>query len=334
MSDLVRVRYEELEKIADCFDNEAQEILEMRLQWQRECQDLLEDGWKGKAAERFAQLMEQDIFRALRRLEGALTDAGHTTNEVISLFQQAEEESAGRFDWSSEEGRQQLAAAINRRIEELTNAGITPDNSDLYNAEWAVGTVFLDPKNRVAIEQIAAKYGIDPALLAGVIAAEMDFDYEYQDKIQDGLGRRGLAAGQGQGLGNVHTDTLEAAIEYLGKHQLPGTTDAASYDWDVENRSSFNGSVEAAAIAVTMYADLHGPIDSAEDMAVIWGAYRTGIQGVSPGDKYGFESLEAYQGHVARGTTTYAPQFQVGSNAYMSQPYFEYFMQLFAYEPG
>lgn len=247
----------------------------------------------------------------------------------------------------SSERRMQLTREMKIRYNELIRHGeeigtdLTPDTTDVFDDKVAINTVLLNSSNRNTIENTARKYNIDPALLAGVVAVEMDLDYDRQDALQDGLGRLGILnkfgflLGNGSGVANVHNESLKTAIQYLENHKLPGTDNAKNYDWSWENRSSFNGSVEAAAIVVAMYSNEHGSITTSEDMAVIWGAYKTGIKGFVPDDtNYGYETIEDFKNHIARDTANVDVKFQMGKNAYYAQPYFEYFKETFASPPA
>lgn len=217
---------------------------------------------------------------------------------------------------------------IYQRHLELKAAGLPYVDTDLFSPVVAINAV-SKPENRKVIDDLAARYGVDPALLEGVIAAEIDFDRDRKDVILDKLGRgTGIGIGQGWGVAAVHGDSLDKAIDYLKDNKLPGSQDAQNYDKDVENRASFEGSIEGAAIMLAWLADVKrkngGSVDSAEDMAVIWGAYRAGVVGVSPGGG-GFASPEDYANNKASGTDKYLPEFEVGGNAYQSTPFFEYF---------
>lgn len=230
--------------------------------------------------------------------------------------------------------RDQLRHRMQSRYDELVAYGeqigqhLTPDTTGVFDSEESIGTVLLNPANRLVIEQAAKKYDIHPALLMGIIAVEMDLDYEIKDRFQDGLGRRGLLVGNGPGVANVHTDTLRTAIQYLQENNLPGANSAVKYEWSATNRSSFNGSTEAAAIVAAMYSHVHGGASSSEDMAVIWGAYKTGIKDFIPNDpNYGYDSVESFRNHIARGAEGYDAKFQIGRNSYYVQPYFEYFRE-------
>lgn len=228
-------------------------------------------------------------------------------------------------------GMGRLQDSLQQRRTDLKKAGLQPDNTGIYDSDDAVRTVYGNKHNRAQIEAMSKRYGLPPALLSGVVASEQDFDHGANDVAQDALGRRGVPSGDGAGIASVHTDTLQTAISYLNSHHLPGSKQALAYDQGIRNRSSFDGSVEAAAISTAMYMNGKGGADSPQDMAVIWGAYRNGVEGVSPpqppGSDYGY-SLKGYRQNQANGAPA-DPRFQMGKNAYMSEPYFDYFQTLY-----
>lgn len=173
----------------------------------------------------------------------------------------------------------------------------------------------------------------------------MNFDYTFAAAFQDLTGAsHGHAFGAGMGLGRVHQDTLEQAVTYLEEHKLQGWEQAKEF-LEKEQSRELNpylaeNSITASAIVSAMYADAYsssyksasgipddqqGPPLTPEQMAVIWGAYRTGVEGISPQKSdYGY-SKENFGRNIANGTEGLPAQFQMGQNAYMSQPLFEYF---------
>jgi hypothetical protein len=226
---------------------------------------------------------------------------------------------------------------ISDREQELSRAyekaGLkAPKDTDVYSSSTVVNTILL-PENIKTIESIAKRYNIPSDLLTGVVAAEMDFDHDFTDKISDGLGRRNVSIpfiGNGEGIASVHRETLANATKYLVDKKLPGYESAEKYDMGVSNRSSFSGSVEGAAIVVGALVDYKGGVTSVTDKAVIWGAYRSGVKGFSPESvTYGYDSQENFKGNQATGTSQLPERLQIGGNAYMSQPYFTFFQQAF-----
>lgn len=232
--------------------------------------------------------------------------------------------------------RQQLDQQMAERLRKLQEAHLKPDRTDFYNSQQAIDFVL---QNRALIERYAAQYGVPPALLAGVLAVEMDLDYPF-DKgwLQDWLiektgvdiGRFEDPQGSAPGYASVTERTLRWAIEQYPAG-FPGAEDASRYDFSVRYRASPPGTIEAAAIVLAKYTELHGGVSSPEDMAVIWGAYKTGIHGLIPGDRHdcGYASLEDYRMHIARASEKVGTEFRMGQNAYYVQPYFQFFMEQF-----
>lgn len=223
--------------------------------------------------------------------------------------------------------------AVKQMVEDrkaaLEQADLGPEDTSKYDTDTALGTVFENPTNRHQVIDMAGRYGVPPSLVAGVVASEMDFDHDSGDWFQDGLGRLlGGHFGDGPGIGSVHKDSLERAVEYLEANDLTGAAEARAYLDNYGgsvNPSEFNSSVEGASIVAAMYHHLHGGASTSQDMAVIWGGYRSGVMtGGDTGEGY---TLDGFRANQANGAP--AGPFQIGKNAYMSQPLFEYLIRLF-----
>ena len=263
--------------------------------------------------------------------------------QAVVHFAQLLEEAAAAFEKADRQAtelnlrRQQLDQQMEERLRKLQEAHLSPDRTDFYNSQQAIDIVL---KNRTLIEQYAAKYGISPALLAGVLAVEIDLDYKLKDRIQDDLIKSlGIdigkldprdPGGSAPGYANVTERTLRWAIEQYPS-DFPGAEAVKNYDFSSGHRASIPGTIEAAAIVLAKYTQLHGGASSPDDMAVIWGAYKTGIHGLIPGDpnQGGYLSLEDYRLHIARGTEQQPAEFRMGQNAYYVQPYFQFFFEQF-----
>lgn len=175
------------------------------------------------------------------------------------------------------------------------------------------------------IDAAAAKYGIDRALLAGVIASEVDFDTDWKDVVQNGAAELGIYRGQGQGLANVHLDSLQAAQRYLIAHGLPGADAAAQFEATPAN--VYANPAEAAAIVLAHQADLKrragGATSSAQDMAIIFGAYRNGEE------NFDLSNNRNSNGGDELAQKTGDPRAVVGTDAYQSEAYFEYYIEYY-----
>lgn len=252
----------------------------------------------------------------------------HFSEDLVSAASRFEAADTNQTSTYTLERRDLLRQEMQKRYDQLGSFGLIPATTDEFDSEITIGTVLLNSENRRIVEEIAKKYGLDPALLAGTVAVEMDLDYDWIDKIQDGLGRRNIGAGDGPGVANVHNASLETAVNYLKEHNLAGNDFAQNYDWSSSNRSSFNGSMEGAAIVLAMYTHAHGGAPTSDDMAVIWGAYKSGIKGFIPNDPgEGYASLDHFRNNTANGGIG---EFLMGKNAYYAQPYFEYFKEAFS----
>lgn len=284
-------------------------------------------------AEDLSQRLENEVLQweeADARLgDGQLRDTGShndTSNRKVRVHNKY-------ADWNSSSTRDLLHNDIKKREWELIKTLHLPEDSFLKNSGQTIDFI-LKPENRQIIEEMATRYGVDPALLAGIVASEMDFDYGIDDSLQDVLGYIGIETKGTVGISSVGEETLETAIEYLQDHNSPGFKWSQVYDFDIHNRTSDRGAIEGAAIVAAWLTNLHGGVNSAEDMAVVWGAYRRGIQDYSPNG--GGYSLKGFQNNIANGTDNFKTEYKMGKNAYISQPYFEYFQEVFAqpYSPG
>jgi hypothetical protein len=223
-----------------------------------------------------------------------------------------------------------------------TGSAIQPDNTTPYDAYDALLTV-NDPQNRAKIQEMADRYGIDPALLAGTVAAEMDFDHDRKDVLQDGFWRLGLRGGQGPGITSVHDSGLAWAADYLERKGLKGADEAQAFRRAGRDEGAdVPQAIESAAIVLAALTDVrqsHGAsVSRPEDMATTWAAFRTGIGGIGMpnGDtgkplaegQGGYPNLQAFLGNripaaaQAAGTAG-DPHLEIGGNAYQSEPYFE-----------
>jgi WXG100 family type VII secretion target len=96
MADEVKADYEQLDQVANRFNNHSQEIQEM-LQLVRNNMEKLEPDWIGRGSEAFFREMQGEVVPAVQRLQQALEEANRITKEVIQTMQQAEEEASAPF---------------------------------------------------------------------------------------------------------------------------------------------------------------------------------------------------------------------------------------------
>jgi hypothetical protein len=217
--------------------------------------------------------------------------------------------------------KQYLVAKTAARTRALSRAG-QDRNTDEYGPQDALDKVAAMTGD---IDVAAAEYGVDRALLAGTIASEIDFDTDWKDVIQNDAASVGIYRGQGQGLANVHLDTLQQAQRYLVEHQLPGAAAAAQFAATPAN--VYANPAEAAAIVLAFKADLKrragGQTSSAQDMAIIFGAYRNGEA------NYDLRANRSTNGGQELADKTGDPRAAAGTDAYQSEAYFEYYIEYY-----
>ncbi len=94
---IVQAQYEELERIAARFGQQAEVQIALEQRVQRAVAALESGGWIGRGAAAFMFEMDGTIFPTLQRLISALREAQTVTLEIRTLIQQAEEEAAALF---------------------------------------------------------------------------------------------------------------------------------------------------------------------------------------------------------------------------------------------
>jgi hypothetical protein len=226
---------------------------------------------------------------------------------------------------------QRQVEARRDRIAGTDSQPVDTSQNDAYDALLTVRSA----SNADDLGAIANRYGIDPALLKGAVASEMDFDYNTKDQIQDGMWRNtAVHVNVAPGITSVRTDALQWGAKYLKDHQVEGADAAQAFlkaDPERDNGADFDNSAEAAAIvlaAITHVRKSHGASTSTPtDMAVTWGAFRSGIRDVMPGgsgyslDEFLHNKLAPSDaGNVADKSGD--PHTLIGGNAYQSEPYF------------
>ena len=97
MTNVIRVDYNALEKIAASFVEQSESIAYL-LQCVRGAVTPLEHGgWMGQGAEAFFSEMDSDVLPAVLRLREALRQAGDVSQQICNLMQDADEEASAGF---------------------------------------------------------------------------------------------------------------------------------------------------------------------------------------------------------------------------------------------
>ncbi|HEY3061502.1 MAG TPA: WXG100 family type VII secretion target [Chloroflexota bacterium] len=96
-TDILQSRYEELDQVAQRFEQAATASEALRQRVNASVEPLSAGGWRGQAAVRFLAEMNTEVFPGLQRLAQALTTAAATTRQVKQIIQVAEQDAAGLF---------------------------------------------------------------------------------------------------------------------------------------------------------------------------------------------------------------------------------------------
>lgn len=100
MGDKFRADYNQLNNIANVFNQQADAINSMN-QGIRSCfEDLKGGNWIGKGADKFNTEMQDSVLPKLQRLQRALASAARATKKISQVAKQAEEESSNCLNGS------------------------------------------------------------------------------------------------------------------------------------------------------------------------------------------------------------------------------------------
>ncbi len=217
-----------------------------------------------------------------------------------------------------------------------------PTHTFAFVASW------ID-SHKQQIRELAALYGTNPALVAGIIASEMLYDYNWNDFYSDQLGIDLRQTGA-VGYANVHHDTALRAMVYVCKvagrrcldpedsyFHLVNYYDLYSYR---EIAKTDAGNIEVATLVTRWLRDAYlspnseperihlvQPNDrplTAEDMATIFAAYRAGVGGLSPGigERF-YKDLKTFQKALK------IKEVGLGCNARLALPVMKYMLTQF-----
>lgn len=88
----IQAQFDDLKKIADTFNKNAEAIQKMTKNL-LSCKDTLQNGdWIGKGADKFYNEMNSEVLPTLTRLNQAMSQASQITNQVAQTMQQAKDE--------------------------------------------------------------------------------------------------------------------------------------------------------------------------------------------------------------------------------------------------
>jgi WXG100 family type VII secretion target len=93
----IHVDYEQLEKVTQRFQQQAEACKEMVRRLQQRVDALENGGWEGGASRAFFNEMNGGVLPALGRLDTALQESGQAARQVAQIFRQAEEDTRNGF---------------------------------------------------------------------------------------------------------------------------------------------------------------------------------------------------------------------------------------------
>ena len=97
MAEIVQFDYDQLKGISQRFAEQADQV---RAQYDKVLQqmDVLKaNSWVGPNADKYYEIMDNQLLPACKRLSDALDKGGEVTQQVAKMMQDAEEESKGYF---------------------------------------------------------------------------------------------------------------------------------------------------------------------------------------------------------------------------------------------
>jgi hypothetical protein len=204
---------------------------------------------------------------------------------------------------TEQEIEEALAATNTEQCRSNAKFDHIPQHTFAFVSEWL-------SSNASEISDVADKLRVDPALVAGLLASEMLFDYGLKDKASDLSARLGRATSGfgGYGYANAHEETRQYANDYLQQFIESGTVFPVYPIGDADPKwltMDYGAILTTAVIARWLVDPYTSQVDvgyatanvlTAEDMAVIFTAYRAGVGGWSPpSDTYAFDSVREYR---------------------------------------
>lgn len=96
-ADVVQVEYDQLERLAQRFGQQAEAAAALTGQVRQRADVLEQGGWRGDAADSFSAELRGNLFPALGRLEAVLGEADAATRTIAATLRQAEDEAAALF---------------------------------------------------------------------------------------------------------------------------------------------------------------------------------------------------------------------------------------------
>lgn len=94
-ADPIQVDFEQLQKVAQLFEQEQGHVRQIHRNLESDIQMLKTGGWLAEAADVYAKKMDDEVLPGIQRLDRAYGHASETTRQIIQIFEKADEEAAG-----------------------------------------------------------------------------------------------------------------------------------------------------------------------------------------------------------------------------------------------
>lgn len=93
-AEIVQAQYDQLTQVASRFGKQSEVVDQINSQIRQSYESLANGGWMGDAAKAFFDEMQREIFPTMQRLTSVLREAQTVTQQISTIFQQAEQEAA------------------------------------------------------------------------------------------------------------------------------------------------------------------------------------------------------------------------------------------------
>lgn len=93
-AEIVQAQYDQLTQVASRFGKQSEVVDQINSQIRQSYDSLANGGWMGDAAKAFFNEMQSEIFPVMQRLTSVLREAQTVTQQISSVFQQAEQEAS------------------------------------------------------------------------------------------------------------------------------------------------------------------------------------------------------------------------------------------------
>ena len=159
VSDVVQVRYDELDAVADQIGRVSQVVSNVGRQVSGSVGPLHAGGWQGVAATAFFAEIEAEVQPALQRLSAALDEAATVTRRINTNLRSAEEQAANLFRGGSVAEQPAVATSAAQ-----SEGGVLASAADFLEGAWNEGTDMLSGMWHMVRHPIDTAVGLGHAI--------------------------------------------------------------------------------------------------------------------------------------------------------------------------